>query len=363
MRILNTHTDHSGLYFTLADADVSVANALRRTMLTDIPLVVFRTSPHDRDKCKILVNTTRFNNEILKQRLACIPIHVDPHEFPYDQYMVEVNMRNDTDNLQYVTTEHFRVVHKTTGETVPVDMMREMFPPNAITHQYIDFARLLPGGEHLHLQCDLDIGTAREHGGFNAVSKCAYGNTPDRAQQESALVSLREQWRDAGRDVEMETQNWWALEAKRLFVPDHFDFVVVSECVYSNAKLVQVAARLLQRKLSVMAAQKTADVHAEHFHIEPENSSSEGSMFRVVLHREGYTYGHLLEHAMFSLFWQEQLQFCAFKLMHPHDQDGVLRIGYLRSGIDIPQVLHDVREACGHALRLIQELVHCASRL
>ena len=38
------------LSFTLSGVNVSLANALRRTMLSDIPLIVFRTTPNDKNK-------------------------------------------------------------------------------------------------------------------------------------------------------------------------------------------------------------------------------------------------------------------------------------------------------------------------
>ena len=63
------------LRFTLYNTNVSVANAIRRTILTDIPTVVFKPDK-EQTTVKILKNTTRFNNEILKQRLGCIPVYI-----------------------------------------------------------------------------------------------------------------------------------------------------------------------------------------------------------------------------------------------------------------------------------------------
>ena len=57
------------LTFSLSGVNVSLANAIRRTILSDIPTVVFKTSPNEDNKSKILVNTTRFNNEIINKYL------------------------------------------------------------------------------------------------------------------------------------------------------------------------------------------------------------------------------------------------------------------------------------------------------
>ena len=68
--------ENDNLTFTLSGINVSFANAIRRTILSDIPLVVFKTSPYEENRATIYKNTTRLNNEIIKQRLGCIPIHV-----------------------------------------------------------------------------------------------------------------------------------------------------------------------------------------------------------------------------------------------------------------------------------------------
>ena len=57
--------DRDILRFTLSGVNVSLANALRRTILSDIPLVVFKTSPYEENKAEIIKNTSRLNNEII----------------------------------------------------------------------------------------------------------------------------------------------------------------------------------------------------------------------------------------------------------------------------------------------------------
>ena len=46
------------LTFTLSNVNVSLANAIRRTILSDIPILVFRTSPYEENKANIITNTT-----------------------------------------------------------------------------------------------------------------------------------------------------------------------------------------------------------------------------------------------------------------------------------------------------------------
>ena len=65
------------LSFTIEQTNVSYVNALRRIILSEIPTFVFRTKPHENNDAVFHKNTSKFNNEILKQRLSCIPIHID----------------------------------------------------------------------------------------------------------------------------------------------------------------------------------------------------------------------------------------------------------------------------------------------
>ena len=90
-----TSEDENQLKFTISGANVSIVNGIRRVLLSNIPTVVFKTFPYSENKCDITKNTTRFNNEILKQRLSCIPIHITDTSIPLDQYVVKVSKKND----------------------------------------------------------------------------------------------------------------------------------------------------------------------------------------------------------------------------------------------------------------------------
>ena len=89
--------------------NVSIANGLRRTILSDIPVIAFKTFPHSENRADFVTNTSRFNNEILKQRLGCIPIHIPDTTMPYNELLVEIHKKNDTNEMVYLTTADFRV--------------------------------------------------------------------------------------------------------------------------------------------------------------------------------------------------------------------------------------------------------------
>ena len=51
-RIENLKESDEILTFTISTIDVSYANAIRRTILSDIPIVCFKTTPHEANKAK-----------------------------------------------------------------------------------------------------------------------------------------------------------------------------------------------------------------------------------------------------------------------------------------------------------------------
>ena len=108
--VLSQHSvEDSYLKFRISGINVSLANALRRIIISEIPTVVFRTTPHEENLANIEINTTRMNNEIIKQRLSCVPIHITDTAFPIEDYVVEVEKKNDSDTIDYITTEDFKI--------------------------------------------------------------------------------------------------------------------------------------------------------------------------------------------------------------------------------------------------------------
>ena len=61
------------LTFTISGINVSLANAIRRTILSDIDIVVFRTSPYERNEANILValETKCCSVETLTKKKIC----------------------------------------------------------------------------------------------------------------------------------------------------------------------------------------------------------------------------------------------------------------------------------------------------
>jgi DNA-directed RNA polymerase subunit L len=328
------------LKFTISNINVSLANALRRTILTDIPLLVFKTSPYEENKATIFTNTSRLNNEIIKQRLSCIPIHIkDIENFPYKNYIMEVNVENITDTTMFVTTENFTIKDITTGKLLEQSKTKEIFPPNSYTDYFIDFVRLRPKvfeetpggekilGEKIHLNCEFSIATANDDGCFNVVSTCSYGNTVDTVARDTILQKKIQTWKDEGKqeaEIVFETKNWLLMEGMRICKKDSFDFVIQSIGIYTNYELLDKACDILIKRLDYL------DTIIEQDKLEINNSlSTLENSYDIILENDDYTIGKIIEYFLYSKFYEtEILTFCGFKKMHPHDADSIIRLAY-----------------------------------
>jgi len=325
------------LSFMISGLNVSLVNGLRRIILSDIPTVVFRTTPYEENKAKIYYNTSRLNNEVLKQRLSCIPIHIKDKDFPYKNYIVEINVENITDTTIYVTTENFVIKDLTTDKPISEQATRAIFPPNDYTGHFIDFIRLRPRltdelpGEKIHLTCELDIGTAKQDGMFNVVSTCSYGFTVNETEMESKLAKKRKDWKDEGKnekEIDFETENWKLLDGMRITKKDSFDFNIQSIGIYSNNELLDMGCSILIEKLDEL------DTIIEKDELEIINANNTMSnCFDVILKNEDYTIGKIVEYFLFSKYFENPdtkiLNFCGFKKMHPHDKDSIIRLAYM----------------------------------
>jgi DNA-directed RNA polymerase alpha subunit/DNA-directed RNA polymerase subunit L len=367
--IVSAIEENEVFHFTLTNINVSLANALRRIILSELPTVVFYTEIYKDNQCTIEENTSRLHNEILKQRLSCIPIHSnDLHALP-GKYYLEIDVTNETDNMRYVTTEDFQIKPKLKEDGSPSDHpplsedeVRKIFPKNSITQSYIDFARLRPRitdtipGEKLKLKCEFSISTAKVSSTFNVVSKCAYANTPDH-------MKVKEIWEDHEAkliatdvpkdDIAFQKKNFHLLDAQRYFVEDSFDFVIQSVGVYDNREIVKKACVILYTKFAELIQ-----------HIDADNVSimiSETAInhcFDIVLENEDYTMGKVIEYIMYQTYYlnEKTLTFCGFKKMHPHDADSIVRIAF-KDPLDKTTVKQYLRKTCVDAQEIFKRIM------
>lgn len=332
--INNINEENGVLKFTLSNVNVSIANALRRIILSEIPNFVFRTTPYSENKCNISINTTRFNNEIIKQRLSCIPIHINDMDFPYNDYILEIDEKNDTDINKIVTTEHFKLKNISNGKYLTKESVSKIFPPDSISRDYIDFVRLRPkisdeiDGEYIKLECKIEIGIPKE-GMFNVVSCCSYGNTLDPLLINEEWSKKEIQLKTAStQDTEIEfiKNDWMSLEANRYFIKNSFDFMIESIGVFDSITIFKTACKVMINKFD--NCNNLIGSNLEKY-IKPIYNTIP-NCYEIILENEDYTLGKALEYLLYTNYYEntKEINFCGFKKPHPHINTSVIRIGF-----------------------------------
>lgn len=356
--------------FTISNIDVSYVNAIRRTILSDIPIVVFKTSPYEENKANIFINTSRLNNEIVKQRLSCIPICIkNLEEFPIKNYLLEIDVENKTDTSIIVTTKDFKIKDISKNTYLEDNDVKQLFPPyippTGNGEYYIDFLRLRPKltdeipGERIKLTCEFSIGTSREDSTFNVTGTCSYGFTPNPEKIEEQLEIRKQKWKDEGmteQKIKFEAANWKLLEGMRYVIKNSFDFIIESVGIYDNEEIIIKACIILYKKLSELKQ----SIEQNQIEIIQSDNTLENS-YDVILVNEDYTIGNILNHELYKIFYTDLklINYVGFKKIHPHDSDSILRISLVNKSQGITSIETMLIATIEEAIKAIKGVKGC----
>jgi len=352
--------------FTISNIDISYINALRRTILSDIRICVFKTTPYEENNATITFNTCRLNNEIVKQRLSCIPIVINCIELenPLDtikNYLLVVDVENNTDTTMIVTTNDFKILNTETNKYLEDGEVKKIFPPfippNGNGEYYIDFLRLRPKisdeipGEKIKLTCKFTLGTSREDSMFNVTGTCSLGFTPDYDKMEEQLEIRKQKWKDEGKkeaEIIFESKNWKLLEGMRYVIKNSFDFIIGTVGIYDNDKIIMEACNILSSKMNNLKELLTSD----EVDIKRSDNLLE-NCYDITLVNEDYTVGNILNYELYAIFYTDLkvIDYVGFKKFHPHDTDSILRISLVDKTKGIPAIKTMVISVIDEALK------------
>ena len=355
------------LTVVIDEVNLSYINAIRRTILSDIPALVFNCFPHDKNDADFHINTSRLNNEILKQRLSCIPIHISDLNLPYKELVVEINMKNESENTIDVTTEHFKIKNTTTGKHLQDSAVRKIFPPCPITGDFILFARLraqvstIAPGEELSISAKMSIHTAAEDGTFNVASTSAYKFSPDKIKQDGAwqtkLAEISAEEKSDPEVIALLQQNWYNHEGLRYFKDNSFEFKVETLGVFTNENLIKQACEILIKKLTNIGQKAIGDLPVE------KSVSTIKNSVDVRLDGLGYTVGKIIEYVLNKNYYQgdkmKTLSYVGFRKNHPHDEHSIIRMAFITDPYEKDQIplinagKGLIKNACDDAIKVL----------
>ena len=369
-KISNLKEEDGKTTFTISNIDVSYVNAIRRTILSDIPIVVFKTTPYEENKANIITNTSRLNNEIVKQRLSCIPICIkNLEEFLIKNYLLELDVENKTDTSIIVTTKDFKIKDISKNKYLEDNEVKQIFPPyippSGNGEFYIDFLRLRPKltdeipGEKIKLTSEFSIGTSREDSMFNVTGTCSYGFTPNPEKIEEQLEIRKQKWKDEGMSepqINFEAANWKLLEGMRYVIKNSFDFIIESVGIYDNEDIIIKACIILYEKLTEIKQ----SLQQNKLEIIPSDNTLENS-YDVILVNEDYTIGNILNSELYKIFYTDLkiINYVGFKKIHPHDTDSILRISLINKSQGVSSIETMLISVIEEAIKTIKGVKGC----
>lgn len=183
---INPTNRHS---FEIYDMDISYINGIRRTILTDIPIVGF--SGEEESTVNIITNTGPLHNEIISHRIGLIPLNLTEEQIEnFDDNTVlefELDEINETNIIMNIETDKFKGKNNTID--IPKQELTNIFPANKITKNHILITKLRTN-EHLHLIAKAVKKTARFNASFSPVSLCNfyYIQNPEKAEKKDSIL-------------------------------------------------------------------------------------------------------------------------------------------------------------------------------
>lgn len=335
--ISNIKHDGSMVSFRISNINVCFANAIRRTILSDIDVCCILSENSETNQVIIEKNTGRLHNEIIKHRLSLIPVNFTGTKKEMqtfcDTHVLEVDCKNDTELMKYVTTENFQLKNKLTGDIV---ISKTIFPPDDISKDYIDLCRLRPkicdtiSGEELKLSAGFSISNAKSNAMYNVVSKCLYTNTIDKQRATATWKNIEAEMKTQNtsitpKEIEFARNNFNNLDIARIFIDDSFDFVIHGIGVIIPMTIVKLSLEVLTSKLHKILQ----EIQQNTLIIRKSETIME-HCFDIILFDEDYTIGKIIEFVLYSdLYVKDKiLSFCGFKKIHPHDNKSTIRIAF-----------------------------------
>uniref|UniRef100_A0A6C0L111 DNA-directed RNA polymerase RpoA/D/Rpb3-type domain-containing protein n=1 Tax=viral metagenome TaxID=1070528 RepID=A0A6C0L111_9ZZZZ len=290
---------------------VSIVNSLRRTLLSAIPTIAFKTEMDDSDLI-IKKNTTPLHNEFLLHRISMIPLYLDPSEWNKN-YMFHLNVSSkDGEPIQRVTTKDFVIyplkkdidVSSITSITMDnYDLQsplsdkkkKEILRPFSWKQkdEYITITELKSTNEkqELELYGVPRIGVAYENARWQAVSKSAYTFKKNPELFKQALkekIEINEvpesEWEQYKKELEIsESERYFHRDDNCL--PYWYEFAIDAVHFNTSKQLFIQANRILIEQLEIFK-EELPKLTTEEDSIMEISSNNDETIYK--LHIQGF---------------------------------------------------------------------------
>jgi DNA-directed RNA polymerase II subunit RPB3 len=351
------------LQFDIDNVKMSLVNALRRIMISEVNTVAFETSEFENSSIKITENTSQFHNEFLLHRIGLIPINIpDTENFNESDYTFSLDIENKTNNVLYVTAGDIKVMNNLTGNEEPNE---KFFPKDPISNDNIMIVRLLPNpagnSEKLSFTGTARVGNGGDDARYSPTSVCFYTNTIDQDAMNEAYNKYRGENSDG--DTEKLKKRFAINESERHFVrdaegePSKFSFTVESIGMIPPEQILGRAIDILNGKLEKLQTELTKK-DSEYLEIEETPTAMEA--FDITIDKESHTLGFVIQEHANQLISSSDLVYVGYMNPHPLKKNIKLRVALTQNNRDnlvkqITFVCQNIANQCNSIKSLVEQ--------
>ena len=317
--------------------DKSLANAIRRTLLTDIPTVGFKLTPTGENNDLIMVtNKSSLHNEMLTHRISYMPLYINPENYMRN-HLFECKIKHDgKEPFKFITMNDINIYPLNSGlserleklfddsydlspddERIIRDKLSktdvENYDLNKPLSQKEKDKILRPfefrGNQHycmitelkqtntednyqeLNFYGSLSVGYGSEDAKFQGVSQATYSFKVDDKLVDSVISERLKLENIEQEDIEDYSRKFRLRERERYYYRDKidesniYDFSIKSCHYYDNSRILKVAIKILLERCENFKLQmieylkdmnsiiSVSEYKENIYHIEVENES------------------------------------------------------------------------------------------
>jgi len=351
-----TEVDNNTLSFHLMGSDEygldkSIVNSLRRTLLSEIPCVGFRTEEGAQKDVHVEVNHSSLHNEFLMHRLSLVPLYIDPNEYEH-QYLFYLHAKHDGDEaFKFITTDDIKIYPAKDGiDLTKVDMSVDNYdlqkPLSKGEHSKILRPFLFRSQEYPILLTELkntsskesfqeilmygvpSVSYGREHGRWNPVSNAVYSflrndelferTANDKATFQNIVdEEAREKFINSLRLSEGERYYWRDNRDE----PHKYELTITSVHYYSSKQLFIMANQLMIHKLENFKEHLIGMVTEGDTSVLVEHHTSE-NVFKFKACDQNDSLGNVIQSHVVNHYIDKDsvINFCGYKKSHPLEE-------------------------------------------
>jgi len=310
--ISNINSINKKLTFDINNSDnnfkISLANALRRTIINDINLYAI-----DANKVEIIENNGTIDNELIKSRLALIPINNELPDINYDNIIISCSIKNSEDAIINIYPKDFEIIER--DEEADIEKKIEVLDIFKNDYENILFAKL-KSNQSLSFKAKLSYNNAHRGGAiYNPVSVCIYTFKVDEKRCDEVTKPMNE----------LEKRSFNTLERKRYYEktdklePNAFQFKIETVGQYSNLNILKKGIDRLSNRLIDF----NNNIISENSDL-VEIKKYEGNIdaLDINVKNENDTLGNLIS----QYLSEENLFFCGYYIQHPLREELIIRV-------------------------------------